>query len=979
MAESKPSTSNYTSIQWPQPCRQIEYPEILLATENFNESLVIGCGGFGKVYKGNINNGSKLVVAAIKRLDSRSDQGETEFWAEVKMLSKLRHAYLVSLIGYCSYEEEFIIVYEYMPNGTLSDHLHKLGTHLSWLERLRICIGAGRGLDYLHTGTGIEFGVIHRDVKSSNILLNERWAAKVSDFGLSRISPANQPSTYVNTLIKGTFGYLDPDYVATGKLTRKSDVYAFGVLLLEVLCCKRPLDPSLDCGFATWAQDSIREGHFKRIIDYYIKSQISPKCLKKFVQIAQRCLDNHPKHRPTMGEVVVGLESILILQEKIDNSLQTSGKTLFGRMVDKFPFPSNPENSDILISSKRLSNNTKEDIQLPTFSYHMIATATDSFSLNNLLGEGGFGNVYKGVLEEGLEIAVKHLSMTSKQGIEELKNEVFLLSRLEHINLVKLLGSCIEGGENLAIYEYMPNKSLDTLLFGGENKRMLLDWERRFNIIKGIAQGLLYLHHGSLISIIHRDLKVNNILLDLNMNPKISDFGLARSLKENQRQAETISVVGTFGYMPPEYAQHGIFSTKSDVYSFGVLVLEIVSGKRNRGFSSHHDYYDLTRDVWLAYNKGMSAKIVDATLAYHPPEVLRSIIVGLLCVQDNAADRPDMTTVVQMLDHEEVDVSMPQTFSYHTIVTATARFSRKNLLGEGGFGKVYKGVLKEGLEIAVKCLSETSRQGIVEFNNEVFFLSRLQHINLVKLIGSCIEGDKKLLIYEYMPNKSLDKFIYGDDNPRLLVDWTRRFNIIKGIAQGLLYLHHGLLTSIIHRDLKLTNILLDLNMNPKISDFGLARHLEENQSEATMSNIAGTLAYMPPEYAFHGNISTKSDVYSFGVLVLEIIFGKRNNFHDLSRDVWRAYNSGVSEELIDETLAESYDQFQVLRSIEVGLLCIQNDARDRPDMTTVVQMLDNTDVLPQPKEPAFFVGRELCPRFSYDISINDLTITQEVR
>nr|XP_043619640.1 probable receptor-like protein kinase At5g38990 [Erigeron canadensis] len=160
MAGSKPSTSNYTSVQWSQPCRQIDYPEILLATENFNESLVIGCSGFGNVYKGNINNGSKLVVAAIKRLDSMSDQGESEFWAEVEMLSKLRHAYLVSLIGYCSYEKEFILVYEYMPNGALGDHLHKLGTRLSWRQRLWICIGVGRGLDYLHTGTGIEFGVL---------------------------------------------------------------------------------------------------------------------------------------------------------------------------------------------------------------------------------------------------------------------------------------------------------------------------------------------------------------------------------------------------------------------------------------------------------------------------------------------------------------------------------------------------------------------------------------------------------------------------------------------------------------------------------------------------------------------------------------------------------------------------------------------------------------------------------------------------
>ncbi|XP_076893812.1 receptor-like protein kinase FERONIA [Bidens hawaiensis] len=319
-----------------------------MATKNFDESLIIGSGGFGKVYKGNIIHGSSIVVVAIKRLDSVSNQGASEFWIEVEMLSMLRHCNLVSFIGYCNYEKEMILVYEYMHNGTLDDHLHKFNTPLSWLQRLNICVGAGRGLHYLHTGTGIHYGVIHRDVKSSNILLHESWTSKISDFGLSKVCPTNQPSTHVNTRIKGTFGYLDPNYYATGRLTRKSDVYAFGVVLLEVLCRKRAVDGSLDeeqWSLATWAQDSIKEGNLKHIIDPYIKGEISPNCLKEFVRVAKRCLHNNPKRRPTMAEIVVSLESLQVLQEKFSNLMQPEGRTLFGRLVDMIPFPFNEENS----------------------------------------------------------------------------------------------------------------------------------------------------------------------------------------------------------------------------------------------------------------------------------------------------------------------------------------------------------------------------------------------------------------------------------------------------------------------------------------------------------------------------------------------------------------------------------------------------------------------------------------------------------
>ncbi|XP_076948891.1 G-type lectin S-receptor-like serine/threonine-protein kinase At1g67520 [Bidens hawaiensis] len=214
------------------------------------------------------------------------------------------------------------------------------------------------------------------------------------------------------------------------------------------------------------------------------------------------------------------------------------------------------------------------------FNFADLVTATNNFSDENKLGKGGFGPVYKGKFSDEREVAIKRLSKTSRQGLLEFKNELILIAKLQHTNLVRVLGCCIHKEEKMLIYEYMPNKSLDFFLFD-ETRRTLLDWPKRWNIIEGISQGLLYLHKYSRMRVIHRDLKASNILLDESMNPKIVDFGMARIFKQDETEAMTQRVVGTFGYMSLEYAMDGTFSVKSDVFSFGVLILEIVSGRRN--------------------------------------------------------------------------------------------------------------------------------------------------------------------------------------------------------------------------------------------------------------------------------------------------------------------------------------------------------------------------------------------------------------
>ncbi|THG22761.1 hypothetical protein TEA_021516 [Camellia sinensis var. sinensis] len=581
-------------------CRCFSLAEIQSMTNNFNEELLIRIGGFGKVYKGFIDNGATAV--AIKRLKAESNQGAEEFWNEVKMLSKLRHTHLVALIGQYRDCQEMILVYEYMARGTLADHLYKTSRNQT------------------------EISTFHLTWSEGSTFASVQHKAKISDFGLSK-STTSHSATHVITRVKGTFGYLDPDYFHTRRLTKKSDVYAFGVVLLEVLCGRAPVDERLkeeEISLILWAQQCIKKGKVDRIIDPSLSGQITPQSLKYFVEVAYNCLHNRPKERPTMAEVVGTLDLALVSRHK-GRTEGIIGKVFKGiaimsKGMNHWWRERKEDSSQSGLSKDLFWEPLSDGFTRANhhFSLDEIRAATNDFNERLLIGNDMFKNVYKGCVDgETSIVMINRFSALALRNWKEVRANIEVHSLLEnHPHIVSLIGFCNVKPELIGV------------------------------ICIGATRALQHLHENAKQRVIHCDIKPANILLDENWVAKLRGFGLSKLIPNDTTDVPLMvsRISGTYGYMAPEYCMHGDLTTKFDVYSFGMVLLLVLCAKN-----------PCSDPFWLVHQFMTSINTIDQIIDSNlvgkiAPECLMKFVnIALSCLLHQTYQRPSIDNVVRSL------------------------------------------------------------------------------------------------------------------------------------------------------------------------------------------------------------------------------------------------------------------------------------------------------------------------------------------
>ncbi|KAJ0736252.1 putative protein kinase RLK-Pelle-LRR-I-1 family [Helianthus annuus] len=590
------------------------FEDIKQATQNFNNDNCIGGGGFGLVYKGNLRDGDGFKTIVAKRLNSRFGQGEQQFLSELQILLDYKHENVIGLLGYCDENDEKVIIYEYASRGSLDKYLDNAS--LTWVKRLNICIDVARALYFFHGGGVKQAKVIHRDIKSANILLNHDWKAKLADFGLSLITPLTHETDYVIDHACGTAGYLDPVYRKSGFLSVESDIYSFGVVLFEMLCGRSTFIIHKHEGhyLPDFIRNKFDEGKHDEVVFEKIREYMEPKSLTTFQKIAYRCLHHEREERPTTTEVLMQLKKALAFQN------MTSTMTMFAPL--RIPL---------------------EDV---------VKATTNNFHEDYIIQHDGISTTYKGrLLWSGKEVKIAARRFDCKHAEGDLKflNEISVLSDFKHTNLVSIIGFSDEKDEKIIITTYEATGSLGQYINSPN-----LTWKRRLRICVDLAHALSYLHYdeGCDYGIIHCNITSDTILLDENGEAKLSgfEFSIKQSVN-NKDQVCPCENTGTMGCVDPAIEKTGGVTHKSDIYSFGVVLFETLCLRK--ALIQNEADRSLTQLAKYHHEKGTLHDTIHPHLLNQilsPQSLLIYSEVAYSCLNDDRAHRPDMHYIVAKLE-----------------------------------------------------------------------------------------------------------------------------------------------------------------------------------------------------------------------------------------------------------------------------------------------------------------------------------------
>ncbi|GJR57273.1 receptor like protein kinase S.2-like protein [Tanacetum coccineum] len=693
--------------------KMFSYSELYIGTKGFSKNEVLGSGGFGRVYRAVLPSDGSVV--AVKCLMETGERFEKTFRAELEAVARLRHKNLVPLRGWCVHDDQLLLVYEYMPNRSLDRVLfRKAGTVLGWDQRAKIVKGLAGALFYLHEQ--LEAQIIHRDVKTSNVMLDSRLNARLGDFGLARLLehelsyqikvPSGKRHKFKvsdTTRIGGTIGYLSPEsFVKGGAATAKSDVFSFGIVLLEIASGRKAVDltfPDEKIVLLDWIRDLADDKLTSKAVDRRFKDgSYKVSEIEHMIHLGLLCTVHEPRARPNMRWILDMLSSSCNLPDLpsfkahpryISISPPTSSSTITNSNTATTPsLTTNTTTTTTTTTNATISENpttflsaqdeslyvTAEDnvpisthltrrqskifsmVQPPRdITYNEIISATDNFSDYNRLAELDFGTSYYGVLDDQ-DIIVKRLGMKTCPALRtRFSNELSNLGRLNHRNIMQLHGWCTEQGEMLVVYRYSANRVLGQLLLHHNHRKSqpVLKWTHRYSIVKSLAGAVQYLHNEWEEQVIHRNITSSAIGIEPDMNPRLGSFALAEFLTRNEHEhvSKESSVHGIFGYMAPEYLGSGVATTMADVYSFGVVVLEVVTGQMAVDFR-RPEVLLVKRVHEFEVQKRDYEQFVDPRLdgEYDYKELVRLVKLGLACTRSNPDLRPTISEIVGVLN-----------------------------------------------------------------------------------------------------------------------------------------------------------------------------------------------------------------------------------------------------------------------------------------------------------------------------------------